>query len=204
VGGSWGENEVNTRSSKGSNHCCCSTNRPHIEWSSRSYTHILSIKCLVMLTFQPDIVLVRFLEISCHIPSITFYSYELNKGELLSKILLYELEHITKTGGKCAIMISFSQPGFMGSKAKWNATVGDNEDGYKRPSFHRRSLLPSIFSTILCFIRNNQLNWLFDYCHLLFTYDVDEWISAEDNQYGSNQWAVWLTTMPRRQCGSVR
>jgi hypothetical protein len=24
----------------------------------------------------------------------------------------------------------------------------------------------------------------------LFTYDVDEWISAEDNQYGSNQWAV--------------
>jgi hypothetical protein len=78
----------------------------------------LSIKCLVVLTFQPDIVLVRFLEISCRIPSMTFYSYELNKGELLSKILLYELEHITKKGGKFVTMISFSQPGFMGSKAK--------------------------------------------------------------------------------------
>ena len=41
------------------------------------------------------------------------YSHELNKGELLSKILLYELEHITKKCGKCVIMISCSQPGFM-------------------------------------------------------------------------------------------
>jgi len=38
----------------------------------RLYTHILSVKCLVVLTFQPDIVLVGFLEISCHIPSITY------------------------------------------------------------------------------------------------------------------------------------
>ena len=35
-------------------------------------THLLSIKCLVVLTFQPDIVLVRFLEISCRIPSMSF------------------------------------------------------------------------------------------------------------------------------------
>ena len=37
----------------------------------RLYTHILSVECLVMLTFQPDIVLVGFLEISCRIPSMT-------------------------------------------------------------------------------------------------------------------------------------
>jgi len=51
-------------------------------------------------------------------PIYDLYSHELNKCELLSKILLYEFEHITKKGGKCVIMISFSQPGFMGSKAK--------------------------------------------------------------------------------------
>jgi len=37
--------------------------------------------------------------------------------------------------------------------------VRDKEDGYKRPSFHLRTLVPSIFSTILCCIRNHQLNW---------------------------------------------
>jgi len=79
-------------------------------------------------------------------PFYVLYSHQLNKGELLSKILLYKLEHITKKGGKCVIMISFSQQGFMGSKAKWITTVCDNQDAHKRPSFRRRSLLPSIFS----------------------------------------------------------
>ena len=51
-------------------------------------------------------------------PFCDLYSHELNKGERLSKILLYELEHIPKKGGKCVIMISVSQPGFMGSKEK--------------------------------------------------------------------------------------
>jgi len=51
-------------------------------------------------------------------PFYDLYSHGLNKGELLSKILLYELEHITKKGGKCVILISLSQPGFMGSKVK--------------------------------------------------------------------------------------
>jgi len=60
-------------------------------------------------------------------PFYNLYIHELHKGELLSKIiLLYELEHITKKGGKCVIMISFSQPGFMGSKEKWTTTVRDN------------------------------------------------------------------------------
>jgi len=42
----------------------------------------------------------------------------------------------------------FSQPGLMGSKVQWYTPVHDKENGYKRPSFHRRSLLPSIVSTI--------------------------------------------------------
>jgi hypothetical protein len=45
------------------------------------------------------------------------YRHEPNNGELVSKILLYELEHITKNGGMCVIMISSPQPCFMGSKA---------------------------------------------------------------------------------------
>jgi len=72
VGGSWGDNEVYTNSSKGSNHCCCSTNKASYWMKCRSYTHIVSVKCLVVLTFEPDIVLVGLLEISCRIPSMTF------------------------------------------------------------------------------------------------------------------------------------
>ena len=59
-------------------------------------------------------------------PFYDLYSHELNKGEPLSRILLYQMEHITKKGGKCVIMIFFSQLGFMGTKAKRNTTVSDN------------------------------------------------------------------------------
>ena len=38
----------------------------------RSYTPNLNVKYLVVLTFQPDIVLVGFLQISCPNPSMTF------------------------------------------------------------------------------------------------------------------------------------
>jgi hypothetical protein len=51
-------------------------------------------------------------------PFYDLYCHELNKGDLLSKILLYEFEHITKKGGMCVTMISFSQLGFMGSKVQ--------------------------------------------------------------------------------------
>jgi len=51
-------------------------------------------------------------------PFYDHYSHELNKGELLSKILLHKLEHKTENGRKCVIMISFSLPGFMESKEK--------------------------------------------------------------------------------------
>jgi len=51
-------------------------------------------------------------------PFYDLYSHELKKGELLSKILLYELEHITKKGWKCISMFSSSELGFLGSRAK--------------------------------------------------------------------------------------
>ena len=41
-------------------------------------------------------------------PLYDLYSRELNKGELLSKILLYKFNHIPKKGVMCVIMISFS------------------------------------------------------------------------------------------------
>jgi len=44
---------------------------------------------------------------------MTFTSHEPNKGELLSKFLVYEFEHTTKKGRVYVIMISFSQPDFM-------------------------------------------------------------------------------------------
>ena len=44
---------------------------------------------------------------------MTYTSHEPNKGELLSKFLVSEFEHITKNGRMCVIMISFSEPGFM-------------------------------------------------------------------------------------------
>jgi len=54
-----------------------------------------------------DIVLVAFQEISCRIPSMTFNSHEPNSVELLSKMLVYEFEHITKKGRMSVMMISF-------------------------------------------------------------------------------------------------
>jgi len=51
-------------------------------------------------------------------PFYGLYIHEPNKGDLLSKILVYELEHITKKGRMCVIMISFSHAGFMGSKVR--------------------------------------------------------------------------------------
>jgi len=137
-------------------------------------------------------------------PFHDIYSHELNKDETVSMILVYEFEHITRKGRMCLNMISFSQPGFMGSKMKWNTTVHDKENGYKRPSFRRSLLLPLLFSTIHRFIRNRQLNRLFVHHLLLFTYSDNPQLGTDDNQYGSTGWAVWLKTTPRGQCGSIR
>jgi hypothetical protein len=46
------------------------------------------------------------------------YSHQLNKGEFLSKIIVYEFKHKSKKAGMCVIMISFAQQGFMGSKVQ--------------------------------------------------------------------------------------
>jgi len=40
-------------------------------------------------------------------PFYDLYSYEQNKGELLSKILVYEFEHITKKGRTCVLCFLF-------------------------------------------------------------------------------------------------
>jgi hypothetical protein len=40
-------------------------------------------------------------------PFYDLYSHESNKGELLSKFLVYEFEHITKNGWMGVIIISF-------------------------------------------------------------------------------------------------
>jgi hypothetical protein len=50
-----------------------------------------------------DILLVAFLEIIMSYPFYDLDSYERNKGELLSKILVYEVEHITKKGRVCVL-----------------------------------------------------------------------------------------------------
>ena len=76
--------------------------------------HNLCVIFLVVLTFILDIVLVRFVEISYHIPSMTCKVIHTYKGEHLSNILVYEFEHITKKGGMCVIKDSFSQrPGWF-------------------------------------------------------------------------------------------
>jgi len=63
--------KLHKRSWIGSNHCCCFSQRPYIEWSCRMYMEILSEKSLVLLGLQVDIVLVRIREILCHIRSMT-------------------------------------------------------------------------------------------------------------------------------------
>jgi len=87
---------------------------------ARSEMHNLCVLSLVMLTFILDIVLVGFLEISYHIPSMICKVMEVYEGDHLSHILVYEFKHITKKGGMCVMKVSFSQGlgCFHGSKVK--------------------------------------------------------------------------------------
>jgi len=72
-----------------------------------------------VLTFILDTVLVGFLEISYHMPSLICKVMEAYKGEHLSNLLVDGFEHITKKGGMCVIEVSFSQLGwFYGSKVE--------------------------------------------------------------------------------------
>jgi len=51
-------------------------------------------------------------------PCYDLYSRDPNKGELLSKLLVYKFEHITRKGRMCMILISVSQLGIMGSNVQ--------------------------------------------------------------------------------------
>ena len=80
---------------------------------ARSSMHNLCVIALVVLTFILDIVLVAFLEISDHIPSMTCTVIDAYEGEQKSNIIVYEFEHIAKKGWMCATKVSFSQgPGW--------------------------------------------------------------------------------------------
>jgi len=141
-----------------------------------------------------DIMSNPFYDLHCHKP---------NKGELLSKFLLYEFEHITKKGGMCVTMITFSQPGFMDqrcSEIPQSVTKKMDIRGLHFAECHSYLQYSQLYSA--SFEITNWIDYLITII-ILFTYDVDERISAADNQYGPTGWAVWLTTMPRWQCGSI-
>ena len=69
-----------------------------------------------MLTFKLDIVLIWLLNISYHIPAMTCTVMEPHEGEHLSKILVYQLEHITQKGRLGVLKMSFPQQGFMNQR----------------------------------------------------------------------------------------
>jgi hypothetical protein len=58
-------------------------------------------------------------------PLNELYSHEPNKGELVSKMLVYEVKHITRKGRMCVLMIAVSQPGCMEAKVQCNTPVHD-------------------------------------------------------------------------------
>jgi len=80
---------------------------------ARWYTHYLCVIFEVVQTFILDIVLVGFLEISYHIPSMTCKVMEADEDEHLSNSLVYDFDHIIRKGVMCEIEVSFSQPGFF-------------------------------------------------------------------------------------------
>jgi hypothetical protein len=51
-------------------------------------------------------------------PIYDIHSHELNRGKLLIKILVYIMEHMTPNCEICVIMISFSQPDWIGCKVQ--------------------------------------------------------------------------------------
>jgi hypothetical protein len=66
-----------------------------------------------VLTFILHIVLVGFLEISYHIPSVICKVIEVYDGEHVSNILVDRFKHLTKNAGMCEIEVSFSQQGWF-------------------------------------------------------------------------------------------
>jgi hypothetical protein len=73
-----------------------------------SYMHNVCVISLAMVTFVLDIVLVGFLEISYHMPSIACKVIDAYEGECQGNILVYEFEYIIKKGRMCVIQDSIS------------------------------------------------------------------------------------------------
>jgi hypothetical protein len=129
-----------------------------------------------------------FYDLCCHRP---------NKGELLSKILLYEFENITKKGKMFVTMISFSQPGIMDQRCSerlQSVTRKMDITGLHSAEGHCSLQYSQLYST------SSEIADSIDHLItiiILFTDDVNEQTSAEDNEYGSTGWAVWLTKTRR-------
>ena len=105
-------NAVKTRSSMGSINVASRLTGLQLIVVARSYTHNFCVLSLVVVTFIPYIVLVRFLEISYHIPSMTSRVMEAYEGDHLSSIPLHEINHVTQTSGICVINLFFCQLGW--------------------------------------------------------------------------------------------
>jgi len=135
-------------------HCCCSTHRPPIKWGCM----VVHPNALCNIPRRTNLHTwyssYWVLEISYHIPSITWKVMDAYKGEHLSNILVYEFEHITIKGRKCMLKVSFSQArvGFMNQWYGESPQFVTTECDIRCPSFRRRSQLPATYSIILQFI----------------------------------------------------
>jgi hypothetical protein len=113
--------------------------------------HNFCVIFLVIPTIIVDIVLVGFLEISSPILPMIFKVMEAYEVEHLPNILVYEFKYITKKGRMCIIKDSFPQAraGCMDRRYSETPQSMTTECDIECPSFHRRSLLPATYSTIL-------------------------------------------------------
>ena len=99
--------------------------------------HNLCSISLVTLTFILDIVFVGFLEIPHHISSMSCKVMEAYKGKQLSHILVYEFDHIIKTGGLGLRRFLFltAQVTFMDERCSETPQFMTTEWDIRSPSF---------------------------------------------------------------------
>jgi len=127
--------------------------------------------------------LLDFSRISYLIPFRTFYHHEPNQGELLSNFLVYKSEHITEKGRSCVIVGSCSALGFRDQRCSETPKFVTNRP-YNRPAI---PLTVTATFNILNYTRvYSKLQFDPGSLPSFFKYNVDEWISTNGNQYGSN------------------
>ena len=204
MGESWGDKEVYQCSSNESNHGCCSTYKDSFWMNCRSYTDSLSVQCLVALTFQLDVVLVGYLEISCWIPSVTCTVMNRTNVSIYSRS--YNTNSSWQQWKAGCVRLWF----YFLSQISWNHRCSKTPQ-----SVTMKMDIKCLHSTRgHCYLLHFQLystafeitNWIdnVNTTVFLFTYNVEQQISIKANQYDSNRWDIGLTTMPRWQCGSIR